>query len=82
MAEAEFQDLTRINLLTALKAALTGNFSSTVRAYLWLCDIDILTRLVNEAQREPFFVEAALDISDIKGKSIEKCEFINFYIFS
>jgi len=82
MAETEFHDPGRIKLLTALKEALNDNVSSTVWAYLWLSDIDKLMRLVDDAQRDPYLVQALLRITEIEGKIIQKCEFINFYTFS
>jgi hypothetical protein len=47
MAETEFHDPERIKQLTALKALLNYNTSSTIHAHLWLSDVDKLTILVN-----------------------------------
>jgi hypothetical protein len=75
MAETEFHDPDRIKLLTALKKALNDNVSSTVWAYLWLSDIDKLMRLVDDAQRDPYIIQALLRITETEGKIVQKCEF-------
>ena len=55
MAEIEFQDPRRRELLTALKDALPGFavIGSTVRACVWLSDLDTLAELVVKVQADP-----------------------------
>ena len=52
MAEAEFDDPTRIQLLTALKENTGTTISSTAWACLWLSDVDRLRQLVNDNEPE------------------------------
>jgi hypothetical protein len=82
MAQTDFHDPDRIKLLTSLKEAIKDNVSSTIWAYLWLSDIEKLTELVDDAQRFPFLVQAALRNHEFERNIVRQCEFINFYIFS
>jgi hypothetical protein len=61
MADAEFHDPERIELLEALKTALGVDVipSPTVWACLWLSDIDRLRDNVRGAQANPFLLPAA-----------------------
>ena len=82
MAETEFHDPERINLLADLKTALKHTVTSTVQAYLWLSDIDNLRRFVDDARRDDFAVKAVFDVIENRGKIVQKCERINFCTFS
>ena len=74
MAETAFHDAQRITVLTALKAALVHDVSSTAWAYLWLSDIDKLEEMLEEAQRRPIFAKAFLMVTETHAKVIQKCE--------
>jgi hypothetical protein len=82
MAETEFRDPERTNLLEDLKAALKHTVTSTIWAFLWLIDFDNLRRFADDARRDDFAVRAVFDVIENKGKIIQKCEFINSYAFS
>jgi hypothetical protein len=82
MAEAEFHDPERINLLEGLQTALKHTVSSTIRAYLWLSDIDNLRRFVDDARRDDLLVELVFEFLENRGKIVQKCECINFCTFS
>src|SRR5256885_2036370 len=74
--EPEFRDQHRIDLLTALKAALkvisVDKVTSVLWARLWLSDIDMLEDLVksNMKQIRPLLVHAERPAAVVK-----KCEF-------
>src|SRR5256885_2065276 len=74
--EPEFRDQHRIDLLTALKAALkvisVDKVTSVLWAHLWLSDIDMLEDLVksNMKQIRPLLVHAERPAAVVK-----KCEF-------
>ena len=80
--EPEFRDQHRIDLLTALKAALkvisVDKVTSVLWAHLWLSDIDMLEDLVrsNMKQIRPLLMHAERPAAVVK-----KCEFISFYTF-
>jgi hypothetical protein len=76
MAETEYDDPKRIELLTALKEALNCDVSSTAWACLWLSDIDKLEGLVGEARRIPYTIRISLKGVKSEGKIVEKCKFI------
>jgi hypothetical protein len=81
--EPEFLDQHRIDLLTALKAALkvisVDKVTSVLWAHLWLSDIDMLEDLVksNIKQIRPLLVHTERPAAVVK-----KCEFMNFHTFS
>jgi len=81
MIETEFHDPERIKQLTALKALVNCNVSSTIQAHLWLCDVKQLTALVESAKILPSLVEAGFSGIEGDGKIIEKCKFVNFIPF-
>jgi hypothetical protein len=82
MAETAFDDALRITVLTALKAALVDDVSSTTWAYLWLSDIDKLEEILEEAQRRPVFAKSFLVVAERYANVIQKCGLINFYTIS
>ena len=82
MAETEFHDPERIEQLTALKALLNCNVSSTIQAHLWLSDVENLRELVNIAQIRPAFVISGFQATEKEARIVQKCEFRNFYTFS
>jgi hypothetical protein len=81
--EPEFRDQHRIDLLTALKAALkvisVDKVTSVLWAHLWLSDIDMLEDLVksNVKQIRPLLVHA-----ERPAVVVKKCEFMNFHTLS
>jgi hypothetical protein len=78
MAETEYDDPKRIELLTALKEALNCDIPSTSWACLWLSDIDLLKGWVDDAQKNPYRILLSLSAVDTKGKIVQKCKFITF----
>jgi hypothetical protein len=82
IANTEFHDPERIELLTELKALVQCNVTSTVHAHLWLSDIDELKALVKTAQIKPISAEAVFGVTEKLAKIVEKCEFLNFCTFS
>jgi hypothetical protein len=81
MAETEYDDPKRIELLTALKEALNCDVTPTIWASLWLSDIDKLKEWVDGAQKNPLIVQGSLFGYDTGGNIAQRCEFINFYTF-
>jgi hypothetical protein len=81
MADTDFHDPDRIELLTALKKALNDDnvpsVPSTVWSYLWLSDIDRLRALAQNSQ-----LAGLLLITDSDKDIVLMCEFINLYPFS
>jgi Pentapeptide repeats (8 copies) len=81
--EPEFRDQHRIDLLTALKAALkeipVDKVTSVLWAHLWLSDIDMLEALVKSNMNYSLFF---LVNAELPGAVVKRCEFMNFHIFS
>jgi hypothetical protein len=81
--EPEFRDQHRIDLLTALKAALkvisVDKVTSVLWAHLWLSDIDMLEDLVRSNMNQIRFL---LVLAERPAAVVKKCEFINFHTFS
>jgi hypothetical protein len=81
--EPEFRDQHRIDLLTALKAALkeipVDKVTSVLWAHLWLSDIDMLEALVKSNMNYSLFF---LVNAELPGAVVKKCEFMNFHTFS
>jgi hypothetical protein len=81
--EPEFRDQHRIDLLTALEAALKGisvdKVTSILWAHLWLSDISMLEDLVksNMKQIRPLLVH-----TERPATVVQKCELMNFHTFS
>jgi hypothetical protein len=94
MADAEFHDPERIELITALRKALEVNVSSTGNvspiisvtspawAYLWLSHIDKLEFWLANAQRLPGNAHRGFLNYDETRTIVLQCEFINLYTFS
>jgi hypothetical protein len=75
MAETEYNDPERIELLTALKEALNCNVPSIPWACLWLSDIDRLKKLVDDARRDSDLVMGYLWNVEKQQKIVQKCKF-------
>ena len=82
MADTEFHDPKRIELLTALKEALQVNVPSATWACLWLSHIDKLRRWVDQVRDYPETTELALANRETHLNIVLLCEFINLYTFS
>ena len=82
MADAEFHDPERIELLEALETALGIEAipSPTVWACLWLSDIDRLKDLVREAQAYPLSLRSSFENVERSVKLVQKCEFTNLIL--
>jgi len=78
MADTEFRDEERIELLEALKTALGSDTipSQTAWACLWLSDIDRLRCLVQDAQRNRYYLIASFRDIESNTKIVQKCVFI------
>jgi hypothetical protein len=81
VAETEYDDPKRIELLTALKEALNCDVTLTIWALLWLSDIDKLKKWVHRAQQESDVTHTSLIGVEITGNIVQRCEFMKFYIF-
>jgi len=77
MADTEFRDDERIELLKALKIALGSDTipSQTAWACLWLSDIDRLRDLVHDAQVRGYLVMATFQNMESNEKIVQKCVF-------
>jgi hypothetical protein len=75
MAEMEYDDPKRIELLTALKKAVNCNIPSTFWACLWLSDINRLEGWVDEAQRHPDLTLNTFWNNDSIQGTVQKCKF-------
>jgi hypothetical protein len=77
MADAEFHDPERIELLEALKTALGVDVipSPTIWACLWLSDIDRLQDFVRFAQAYPFNLLGAFRNMEQSVRMVQKCGF-------
>jgi hypothetical protein len=82
MADAEFHDPERIELLEALETALGIEAipSPTAWACLWLSDIDRLKDLVREAQAYPLSLRSSFRDVERSVKLVQKCEFTNLIL--
>ena len=78
MADTEFRDEERIELLEALKTALESDTipSQTAWACLWLSDIDRLRCIVHDAQMNRIFAMAFFRDMESNTKIVQKCLFI------
>ena len=78
MADTEFRDEERIELLEALKTALGSDTipSQTAWACLWLSDIDRLQGIVHNAQTARILVKAFFQNMESNSKIVQKCLFI------
>jgi len=78
MADTEFRDEERIELLEALKTALGSDTipSQTAWACLWLSDIDRLRGIVHDAQANRLFLKSFFRDMESNTKIVQKCLFI------
>ena len=78
MADTEFRDEERIELLEALKTALGSDTipSQTAWACLWLSDIDRLQGIVHDAQTNRLFLKSFFRDMESNIKIVQKCLFI------
>ena len=78
MADTEFRDEERIELLEALKTGLGFDTipSQTAWACLWLSDIDCLRVLVHNAETRPYLLMASFRDMESNAKIVQKCMFI------
>jgi len=79
MADAEFHDPERIELLKALKTALGVDVIPypTAWACLWLSDIDRLRHLVRQF---PFFILSSFDTMERSVRIVQKCVYTNLIL--
>jgi hypothetical protein len=81
MADAEFDEPQRQELLKALKTALNDEvIPSTAWACIWLSDIDRLRELVHDAQMRPFLVMATFRDMERSVKIVQTCRFTNLIL--
>jgi len=79
MADAEFHDPERIELLKALKTALGVDVIRypTAWACLWLSDIDRLRDLVQE---RPYYILSSFDTMEHSVRIVQKCVYTNLIL--
>jgi hypothetical protein len=82
MADAEFDDPERMELLKALKTALRDDVPPTAWACLWLSDIDRLRHLADDAQTNSYYVMASFESMETKAKIVQKCVFTTDLLFA
>jgi len=79
MADAEFYDPERIELLKALKTALGVDVIRTPTAWacLWLSDIDRLRDLVQE---RPYYILSSFENMERSVRIVQKCVYTNLIL--
>jgi hypothetical protein len=82
MADTEFHNPERIELLTALKETLEVNVPSITWACLWFSHIDKLRLCVHQARAFPGGTLLALLNREADQNLVLLCGFINSYTFS
>ena len=74
MADAEFHDPERVELLEALRTALDVDaIPPTAWACLWLSDLDRLRERLREAQTYPHSLILAFQGMESSAKIVQKC---------
>jgi len=79
MADAEFHDPERIELLKAFKTALGVDVIRTPTAWacLWLSDIDSLRNLLRQ---EPYFLLGSFANMEHSVRIVQKCVYTNLIL--